>query len=446
MTAPAFADTPRAILGEGAMGVRQWIAVAVCFLLNALDGFDVLAITFAAPGIARSWAVGTREIGLVISVGLAGMVIGSLFLGQLADRYGRRTLIVVSLTIMTLGMFASAHASDIVVLCIVRAATGLGIGAMLASINAMAAEFASLRRRDLAVSVMAIGYPVGGVVGGWASAQLLRSYGWEAIFTFGGVATMMLIPLVLFALPESVNWLASSGRPDALARVNAVLRRLGHRAARALGDAGGPKAGLRAFLRTPLLGYTVALAAMYALHMITYYYALGWVPSLVVAQGFDPSSAAMVAVVLNMGGVAGGIVVGLVAPYLGIRLVLAVGLAGTAAAVVVFGAMPGSLALLQGAAAILGFFGNGSIVGLYALIVRVYPATLRAGGTGLVIGLGRIGAALGPLIAGQAMALGASRLSTALIMAIGSLLAVSTLLALRGAGDRDASGASASDR
>jgi benzoate transport len=423
---------PRTILAEGVMGVRQYVAVGICLLLNALDGFDVLAITFAAPGIGRSWRIGPAEIGMVISAGLAGMVIGALLLGQLADRFGRRPAIVGSLIVMTLGMLASASAADVVQLCILRALTGLGIGAMLASINAMAAEFANARRRDFAVSMMAIGYPAGGVLGGWASAELLRSHGWESIFVLGGLATLALIPVVLLLLPESVNWLAASGRADALVRVNAVLRRLGHSEARSLGEAEGPKPGLRACLQTPLLGKTLALTAMYALHMMTYYYALGWVPSLVTSQGFDQASAAMVAVVMNLGGIAGGIVVGLLAPRLGIRRILAMGLVGSAGAVILFGAVPGSLALLRCAGIVLGFFGNGAIIGLYALVVRVYPATLRAGGTGLVIGFGRIGAALGPLIAGQALAFGANRLTTSTIMAAGSLLAVLALLALRG--------------
>ena len=160
------ADDPRSILAVQPMGMAQVVAIAICFLLNALDGFDILAVTFAAPGIARQWSIGPGAIGLVVSAGLAGMVVGSLTLGQLADRIGRRPQILLCLAIMVVGMFASAFAPNIVALCLLRAFTGLGLGAVLAAVNAASAEFANRHRRDLAVSIMAAGYPVGGILGG----------------------------------------------------------------------------------------------------------------------------------------------------------------------------------------------------------------------------------------------------------------------------------------
>jgi benzoate transport len=425
------ADDPRSIMANSPMRLPQIVAIAVCFLLNALDGFDVLAVTFAAPGIAKDWAIGPGAIGIIVSTGLVGMVIGSLTLGQLADQIGRRRQILLCLGIMTVGMFASAFATGVVSLGLLRALTGLGLGAMLAAINAMSAEFANRRRRDLAVSIMAAGYPVGGIIGGWGAAQLLRTQGWEAIFLFGGVATLIMVPLVLACLPESIGWLATRGGPDALARINAILRRLRQPQAAQLVALNEPKASMRALFADRYRVTTIALIIMYGLHMMTFYYALGWAPSLVVALGFDPSQATIVSVFMNSGGAIGGLTLGLLSPRLGLRPLVIFGLAGAAAAVAVFGAVPPELVVLQVAAFILGFLSNGSVVGLYALIANVYPTTLRATGTGAVIGIGRIGAAFGPFAAGQLLAAGAGRGTTSLLLALGSGIAALVLLASR---------------
>lgn len=425
------ADDPRAILATRPMRLPQCVAIAICFLLNALDGFDILAVTFAAPGIARQWAVGPGTIGLVVSSGLAGMVVGSLTLGQLADRIGRRPQVLLCLAIMVSGMAASAFAPDAATLCLLRAYTGLGLGAVLAAVNALSAEFANRRRRDLAVSIMAAGYPVGGIVGGWGAAQLLKTHGWESIFLFGAGATALMVPLVLLCLPESIGWLASRGAPDALVRINAILRRLGQPQAGQLVALTQPGASMRALFADRYRATTIALIAMYGLHMMTFYYALGWTPALVAALGFDPSRATIVSVVMNMGGATGGLLLGLLSPRLGLRPLVIMGLAGAAAAVALFGTVPADLGLLQAAAFLLGFLANGSVVGLYALIANIYPTTLRATGTGTVIGFGRCGAALGPFLAGQLLAAGAGRGVTSLLLALGSGIAALVLIAVR---------------
>lgn len=431
------ADDPRTIMADNPMRARQMIAVAICFLLNALDGFDVLAITFAAPGIAKDWQIEPGAIGFIISIGLAGMVVGSLTLGPLADRIGRRRQILFSLVVMTAGMFASAYAPDMLTLSILRAITGLGLGAMLASINAMAAEYANRRRRDLSVSIMAAGYPVGGVVGGWVAAQLLRSHGWEAIFIFGGVATVLMIPLVLALMPESIGWLAASGRADALDRINRILRRIGHPEGRQLGRVEVQSASSAALFGPEFRVTTIALIIMYGAHMMTFYYALGWAPSLVASLGFDQSSASIISVFMNLGGATGGFVLGFLAPRIGLKPMLLIGMTGAAVAVTAFGMVPANFLALQVAAVILGFLSNGSVVGFYALMARAYPTALRAGGTGVVIGFGRIGAALGPLIAGQLLAWNMGRTVTSAALAMGSLVAAIILAAVAIRGVRE---------
>src|SRR5271166_4193177 len=180
---------PRKTLSVSNMSVAQIAAVAITIGLNAIDGFDVLAISFASPGIAREWGIDRAALGIVLSMELIGMGLGSISLGGVADKIGRRRTLLGCLAVMTLGMLMATQAKGVYDLSVWRVFTGLGIGGMLAAINAVAAEFSNSRRRSLNVCLMAIGYPIGAVVGGSIAALLLKQSDWRAVFRFGGVAT-----------------------------------------------------------------------------------------------------------------------------------------------------------------------------------------------------------------------------------------------------------------
>ncbi len=219
---------PQAIIDNSPMGRLQYIVIALCIILLALDGFDVLAISFAAPGISEEWGINRGTLGIVLSMELAGMALGSVVLGGLADRWGRRPTILACLVIMSTGMLLAALADSILSLSLIRFATGLGIGGMLASVSAVAAEYANARRRSTCVSLMAAGYPLGVIVGGAIASLLLARFDWRAVFEFGALATALLIPVAWFLLPESVSFLKQRQPAQALERVNATLRHMGH--------------------------------------------------------------------------------------------------------------------------------------------------------------------------------------------------------------------------
>ncbi len=153
---------PRETLSSAPMSALQIVVVAITVGLTALDGFDVLSIAFAATGIAAEWGIDRGALGIVLAMELIGMALGSIVLGGLADRIGRRPTMLGCLLLMTLGMFMVTAAKQILELEVWRFITGLGIGGLLASSNAVAAEFSNLRRRNLCVALMAAGYPVGG--------------------------------------------------------------------------------------------------------------------------------------------------------------------------------------------------------------------------------------------------------------------------------------------
>src|SRR6187397_66507 len=316
-----MSDDPRITLATSPMTVRQIAAVAVTVGLNALDGFDVLAISFASPGIAAEWHIDRAALGVVLSVELFGMAVGSAVLGGVADRIGRRPTMLGCLVVMAVGMFLAPSATGLVSLSAWRVLTGLGIGGMLAATNAVAAEFSNARRRDLSVSIMAIGYPIGAVVGGLIAAQLLASHTWRSVFYLGGTATAAFGPLVLFLVPESVPWLTRRQPAGALARINHTLRSLGHSPITALPSIASearPRAVAELF--TPALRATTMLVTLaYFFHITTFYFVIKWVPKIVVDMGFAPSAAAGVLVWANVGGATGGALLGLLATRLPLR-------------------------------------------------------------------------------------------------------------------------------
>ena len=403
-------DSVARLIDQSPMSRTQILAVAMAVALNALDGFDVLAITFAAPGIARDWGIGPASLGAALSAGLAGMTLGSFLLSPLGDRFGRRPLILGSLVLMTIGMGLTATATNIVALCVWRVVTGFGIGGMLATINAVAAEFSNQRRRDFSVAVMTVGLPIGGLIGGFAVADLVVPYGWQSVFVLGAIVTGIFLPLAWFLLPESLGFLGRQGTPEARARIDTLLARMGHPPL--VGDLPPVEKAERRGSFTSLLSpryrrTTLVLVGAYFFHIVTFYFFSGWLPKMMTDLGFTQPDAIRTSALMSLGGVIGGSLLGWAAPRLGLVRLLVGAMVGTSATFVAFGAASG-LAMLQVIAFFAGVCVYGGIVGLYALLARGFPAELRVTGTGVAVGVGRGGAIIAPTIGGVLIAGGMS--------------------------------------
>lgn len=411
----------------------QWGIVAVMIALNALDGFDVLSISFASPGIAADWGIDRAALGFVLAMELFGMAVGSIVLGGVADRIGRRATILGCLAVMAFGMFGAATAGDVVILSIWRIITGLGIGGTLAATNAAVAEAANARRRALCVVLMATGYPLGSIIGGTISAMLLRSYDWPAVFLFGGIVTLVAIPLVLWRVPESIAFLMHRRPPGALEQINRTLARMGHPPVATLPEA-EPEAPGAPFMRIFSPGMarlSILLAFAYFTHMLTFYFIIKWIPKIVTDMGFPPAEGAGVLVWSSVGGAIGCLIFGLLTQRVRLLPLTLVTMLLSASFVAMFGQASGDLRSLSLAAAAAGMFSNAGVVALFAIVAQSFPASLRATATGFVIGTGRGGSALAPVAAGFLFAGGYPLSSVAPLMALGSILALIALLFTR---------------
>lgn len=414
------------------MGARQVAIVAIMIALNALDGFDILSISFAAPGIAAEWGIDRAQLGIVLSMEMFGMFAGSLLLGALADSHGRRPTILLCLSVMLVGMFMAAMARSIVELSMWRVLTGVGIGGMLAAINAMTAEFSNDRRRHLNVSLMTIGYPVGVAVGGVIAAQLLQTHDWRSVFYLGAAMTALSIPLVWFLVPESVHCLVRRRQDDGLLRINEVLARIGKPAVDALPapkTTPGRRGALDIF-SPALIATTVIVSIAYFSHVTTYYYIVKWAPKLIVDMGFAASAAAEVLVWGNIGGALGGIAFGLLTLRFGVRPLTIAVMLGSVLTVNLFGHAPPDLVLLSVVCLLINFCTIAGITGLYSIFASAYPTHVRAFGTGFAVGMGRGGAVLSPILAGILLGGEGGAGMAAFVMALGSLLAAGALVFL----------------
>jgi benzoate transport len=424
-----MSNDPRDVIALSPMSRLQMAVVGITIALNALDGFDILSISFASPGIAAEWGIDRAALGIVLSMELIGMAIGSIVLGGVADQIGRRPTILGCLAVMASGMLMATTVNGLVDLSIWRIVTGLGIGGMLAAINAVAAEFSNTQRRHLSVSLMSIGYPAGAVVGGIVAAQLLQGNDWRSVFYFGAAITAVLIPVTYFVIPESVHWLARKQPPGALEKINRAMARMGHPAATTLPvvDAGVRTRSVGDIFGPGLVAVTTLVALAYFFHITTFYFILKWVPKIVADYGFAASSAAGVLVWTNVGGALGGTVLGFLTLRFGVKGLTIVVMVLSSVMVALFGRTPPDLQRLSLICAAAGFCTNAAIVGMYAIVAQAFPTHVRASGTGFVIGIGRGGSVLAPIIAGFLFTAGYPLPTVALTMSLGSLIAAGIL-------------------
>ena len=419
------------ILDDVPMTRLQIAAVVLCVALNAIDGFDVLAISFAAPGIAAEWGISRGALGIVLAMELIGMAAGSVVLGSIADNLGRRPIILGCLVVMASGMYLASQATSVNALLATRFVTGVGIGGMLATTNAMVAEYSNARHRNFNVVLMATGYPVGIIIGGSLATILLAHFDWRAVFILGAAMTGVLLPAIWFLMPESISYLAQKKRPDALAQINRILTRMGHAVLEQLPASEEKSTGWRDLFSPQLARTTILLTTAYLAHIITFYFILKWIPNIVVDMEYSPSSAGGILVWANVGGAVGSVLLGSLTHYFRLRSLIITALIGSIVMINIFGMGQVNLTSLAIVAGITGFFTNSAVVGLYAMLAQSYPTHLRAGGTGFVIGMGRAGAVLGPIIAGFLFEGEFSLTAVSFVMALGSLVAIFALMFLK---------------
>jgi MFS transporter, AAHS family, vanillate permease len=424
-------------------------------MLNALDGLDVVAITLASPLVTTEYGIDKGVLGIVLSMELVGMAVGSIFLGGIADQFGRRPTILGCLIVMCIGMFMATTEpgvmaqglhnaalsmgwlqntpTGIVHLLIWRFITGLGIGGMLAAINAVVAEYSSGYRKHMNVSIMAMGYPIGAAVGSQIAAYLLMGHGWRSVFYMGFIFAGILIPLVFVFMPETIHWVEKKRPARALEKINSTLRRMGKAPVSELLPLKQleRKETVIDIFSPLLIGITIVVTIAYFFHIMTFYFVLKWVAQIIADMGFAPSNVAQMVFWVSVGGATGGGVIGLLTLKFDLKKLTIGAMLLSVVLVNIFGRSPADLGALALICFGAGFCTNAAINGMYAIFAHAYPTHVRAVGTGFAIGVGRGGSVLAPVVAGFLFKGGVSVPIVATIMAMGSLCAAIALFFLK---------------
>lgn len=357
-------------------------ALTLCGLVALLDGFDTQAIAYVAPVLSAEWGVPRARFGPAFGAALLGMMVGALVFGPVADRVGRKPTIVVATLLFGLFALATARAETMSTLVILRALTGIGLGAAIPNIIALTAEHAPPHRRALAVSAMFCGFPLGSLLGGLAAPALMARHGWEGIFVLGGALPLLLVPVLLVALPESPSWSA------------------GKRGERT------PAAPLGALFRGEFARITPLLWTTFFASLLVMYFLVNWLPTIFVAAGQPLAAAIRTTVTLNIGGIVGALMIARAIDRVGATRVLVPVYAVAAACIAAIGWLAPASPLMSAAIFFAGFGIVGGAIGCNALAASIYPTASRSAGVGWALGVGRLGSVLGPVAAGAMMTAG----------------------------------------
>ena len=404
----------------------QLFAIGVCVCLNMLDGFDILAMSFAASGVKTDWHLADSQLGFLLSAGLVGMAIGSLLVAPWADRLGRRPIVLLSVATAGLGMVGSAATSGFVQLLTLRVLTGIGIGGTIASVAVIVSEYAPERWRSVALAIYATGYSIGATIGGALTALAVQRFGWRSAFAIGGLLSLILVPIAWRRLPESLEFLLTRRPPDALRRVNELLLAMRQAAVSTLSDTPkGTPATPRAFLVTRI---SVLTGFVFFCTMASYYFIMSWTPRLLTAAGLATNQGLAGGILLNLGGIAGCLLYTWGASRVNARRLLTVVLLATALVVGVFALSMSNRDAALWTALLVGMTANGAMAGLYAVGPLLYPTAVRATGMGTAIGIGRLGAILAPVVSGALLDKGWPAAQLYVLFAIPCVLAALAMM------------------
>jgi MFS transporter, AAHS family, 4-hydroxybenzoate transporter len=374
-----------------------------------MDGFDLQAIGFVAPALTQDWHIDAADLSSIFGAGLLGMLVGSMLLSILADRVGRRPVLVGSTTFFSLCMLATAAAESVQQLVFLRFLTGLGIGGVMANAVALASEYSPQRQRASLLMWISCGFTGGAIAGGVISAALIPWGGWRSVFLVGGVLPVAIAAVMYWRLSESLLFLSlQQGAHDKLAQ---LLLRIapgvvpGRDLQLARPEQPRGRGSFTKLFRDGRALMTLLLWLVSFANLLNLFFLANWLPLLSTRMGFSPSTAVLMGTTLQLGGLIGAVFLGPLIDRLGFYRVLVPLFLIAGLAVAAIGAPGLSLPLLYLVIFAAGICIVGAQPALNALASTLYPTEIRATGAGWSLGVGRTGAIVGPVVAGQLVAL-----------------------------------------
>jgi AAHS family 4-hydroxybenzoate transporter-like MFS transporter len=421
------------LLNRSAFSAFQKSVFAMCFLIVLCDGFDTAAIGYVAPALLAEWGVTKPQLGPVLSAALFGLAAGALGSGPLADRFGRKRVLVASVFVFALGSLACAQASGLDALVIWRFVTGVGLGAAMPNAVTLTSEYSPDRGRAFITNAMFCGFPLGAALGGFLAAWLIPGFGWRSVFVVGGVAPLMLAVLLVFLLPESIrHMLARRADP---ARIRAVMRRIAPEAATidsfTLPEAASSQGeGAQVVLSRELRLGTFMLWIAYFMGLVIFYALINWLPLLLKEAQIAPRAATLITSLFALGGF-GALASGWLMDRRDADWTVAAFYALTALSVAAIGLFLGSPAALVAIVFLAGVAMNTAQTSLPSLAAAYYPTRGRGTGVAWMLGVGRFGGIAGSFLVGWLTQMQLSLPAIFAVVSIAGLVAAAALAVKR---------------
>jgi AAHS family 4-hydroxybenzoate transporter-like MFS transporter len=393
----------RQLIDERPLGGFQRGIIALCGAIVLLDGFDAQVMGYVAPAVRKQLDIEPAVYGsVVVAAGLFGMMIGALAFGPIADRIGRRPVLLICPVIFGIGSLLTATADSLSAMTVFRLLTGLGMGGAMPNAIALTAEFMPQRSRATAVTVMFCGFSIGAAVVGWVAAAVIPRWGWPAVFVIGGVLPIAITAVSLAFLPESIRFLLRRRAGDPRAARYLAKIAPGAPAGELILTDEGARGGnvVKQLFVAGRQWITVLLWVMFFTNLLDLYFVNAWMPTIIKATGIPDTRAILITTLFQVGGTVGAYTVGrLIDRHHSFRLLAAFYL-GAAVCVFLIGESGTSQALL-----VITVFASGlGVIGAQnaanAMAAEVYPTESRSTGVGWALGIGRIGSILGPALGG----------------------------------------------
>jgi MFS transporter, AAHS family, 4-hydroxybenzoate transporter len=428
----AVALDVRQFLDEHPLSNFQILAATMCGAIAFMDGYDVQAMGFVAPALSADLQIPRAALGPLLSSGTIGMMIGALTFGTLADRFGRKPILIACTLLFGIMSLITATADSIQAIAIYRLFTGFGLGGAMPNTIALTAEYAPKKYRSIAVTTMFCGFSIGAAVGGFVAAGLISSFGWQSVFVVGGLIPLVIAGFSFALLPESIRFLLLKGGQQQramkyLSRISRDSADYGEIVAGADDHASGGNSVKKLFTEgraaaTPLLWIC------FFMNLLVLFFLNNWLPTLMNDAGIQVERAIMITTLFQIAGTVGAIFLGWMFDKGYSFRTLALAYVGAAASVVLIGQSGASIGLLMLTVTAAGFCVVGGQTGSQALVANFYPTQIRSTGVGWCHGIGRIGSIVGPILGGAVLAKAVHASSVFWVIAIPSLVAMGAAL------------------
>jgi len=421
------------VLNEHPFSGYQWVIFALCFFIVLLDGFDTAAIGYIAPSLLGEWGVAKADLAPVLSAALFGLAGGAMCSGPLADKFGRKTVLVGSVLVFAVACLISGYTHDLNSLTVWRFITGLGLGAAMPNAVTLMSEYCPDSRRAMLTNAMFCGFPLGAAFGGFLAAWMIPHFGWRSVLHLGGVVPLLLVVLLVLLLPESVRYMVAKGQ--SADRIRKVLTRIAGDSVQGVQrfvmtenkPVAEGKSGMAVVLSKQYWVGTLMLWLTYFMGLVIFYALMNWMPVLFKEAGLDPKTATLVAALFPLGGV-GAVFFGWLMDRFNANRIIAVGYALTAVSIWWIGQEAGNLGWLVVSVFVAGTIMNTAQSSMPALAAAFYPTSGRATGVAWMLGIGRFGGIAGSFLVAELTVrnLGFSQIFT--VVAIPGLIATAALI------------------